>query len=132
MAILGLATLKDFYIIKPAIKIKSVPVPNSSLRKLVQTIVDFITGPMHLSGQVLQLVMNEQSGTFAGAYKVTVYLGFARGLLQLSSFLPWLGFFMTKRSAVPLFGLLQLFYYGALVFQARRYPEPKVVEEEIE
>ncbi|KAF9559386.1 hypothetical protein CPC08DRAFT_763368 [Agrocybe pediades] len=132
MAILGLAKLKDFYVIKPAAQIKSVLVPDSFLRKLVLTVINFITGPMQLTGQVLQLVMNEQSGTFAGAYKITAYMGIARLLLELSLHLPWLGFFVAKESGVTVFGLQLVLYHGASALQARRYPEAKTVQEETE
>ncbi|KAF4622350.1 hypothetical protein D9613_009485 [Agrocybe pediades] len=129
--ILGLAEMKDFHVIAPQIWDKSHPFTTLSLLSRVVRLIRYYTvEPLLISGQVLQLVMNKQSGTFAGMYKVTAYLGFAQVVLRLFSHLPWLGFFMTKASGVSLLGALQILYHGALFFQARRYPKPKVVEEE--
>ncbi|KAF9559370.1 hypothetical protein CPC08DRAFT_750969 [Agrocybe pediades] len=131
--ILGLAHMKSFTIITPQIWDVSDPFTRLSiLSRVARWARNYTVAPLLISGQVLQLVMNGQSGTFAGMYQVAAYLGFAQVVLQLFSHLPWLGFFMTTSLGITLPMTLQIFYRVALFFQARKYPKPKFVEEETE
>ncbi|KAF9559384.1 hypothetical protein CPC08DRAFT_525862, partial [Agrocybe pediades] len=131
--ILGLAEIQDFHFIAPQLRDNYDSFMSLSLSyRVVRMVRDYTVEPLLISGQVLQLVMNRQSGTFAGMYKVTAYLGFAQVVLRLFSHLPWFRFFMTKAAGISFFGALQILYHAALFFQARRYPKPKAVEDETE
>ncbi|KAF9553624.1 hypothetical protein CPC08DRAFT_767400 [Agrocybe pediades] len=127
-AILTLADHKNFYIINP----RTLPRESglSSWGRAARSFRDFSVEPLLMCGQVLQLVMNKQSGTFAGTYKISAFLGFARLIVDLLSHLPLFKFIVELGSGVSLFGLLKILYYGTLVLQAMRYPKAQDAEEE--
>ncbi|KAF4610821.1 hypothetical protein D9613_007277 [Agrocybe pediades] len=131
--ILSLAKIQDFHVIAPQLPDSYDSFMSLSLPyRVIQLVGDYTVEPLLISGRFLQLVMNRQSGTFAGMYKVTAYLGFAKGVLRLVSQLPWFRFFVTKVAGISFVRALQILYHAALFFQAWRYSYPKVVEEETE
>lgn len=94
---------RDYYALKPA------------------AIESFIISPLLFSGDILQIVMNFQTKTFAGQYKISAWIGVVLRLIDWAPFVPWVAGVVDVREAFTVSSATFFVPFAAAALQSLWY-----------
>ncbi|KAF9557906.1 hypothetical protein CPC08DRAFT_819607 [Agrocybe pediades] len=127
-AIFGISYMTDFTIIASA---TPAPAQTITWNKMILLCQSLFVFPLMTLGHILQLVMNYQSKTFAGMYKLAAYTGFLAVLFMLPAAYTHDNTLMIGDD-VSVSQLFEGLFYGAMAIQALIYPRPDLSKDDVD